>query len=165
MLGMRLSHKYCLICSAESTHCVKNGTNITVKMLSSEWHAGHKLGVRKGRLVFCYLHCLSLPERKEIKRTVCKTMGRQAARAIIHFSQSSRICLFRFYQEGIFMLIDLKKQLCTWCIVSVLLWMRVCVVVSLCVWTIILNVLIQARYSIHRAYTPTITPTLWETCS
>lgn len=33
MLGMRLSHKYCLICSAESTRCVKNGANIMVKML------------------------------------------------------------------------------------------------------------------------------------
>lgn len=117
-----------------------------VHTLCKEWceHNGQDVKVQSGMLdtnqgsekaEWCFaicIVCLYL-RGKKIKRTGCKKTGRQAARAIIHFSQSSRICLLRFYQESIFMLIDLKKQLCTRRIVSVLLRMRVCVVVSLCV--------------------------------
>lgn len=61
------------------------------------------------------------------------------------------------------MLIELKEQPCIQCIVS--LWMYVCVCLCLWIGTITSNVLIQAQYSIHGAYTLTISSALWKTYS
>ena len=164
-LGMRLSHKYCLICPTESTCLVKNSMNIVGKTFKFREACSTQITGQTGSIgVWLFTLSVFFPGRSE---DGAEMEGRQCQEPPFP-PQLSPVYDILSHQTAFFMLIELTEQPCVQrqceCL-SLRMPTCVCVCVHLHVRTIASNVFTQARYCIHRAYTLTIIRTLWKTYS